>query len=78
MRTVARADDRKKLRRTFPTEAEARSWQADAKRAIDLGTLRTPTRRTLAETATAWLDGVEAGEIRNRSPFSKDCRLASR
>jgi integrase len=59
--------DRKKLRRTFPTEAEARSWQADAKRAIDLGTLRTPTRRTLAEAATAWLDGAEAGEIRNRS-----------
>ena len=59
--------DRKKLRRTFRTEAEARSWQADAKRGIDLGSLRTPTKQTLADASAAWLVGAEAGDIRNRS-----------
>lgn len=59
--------DGKKVRKTFPSLAEAKSWRAEAKRAVDLGTLRTPTRRTLAESAAAWLSQAEAGEIRNRS-----------
>lgn len=56
-----------KIRKTFPTKAEARSWQADAKRAVDHGALRAPTRRTLAEAASAWIKGAESGDIRNRS-----------
>jgi integrase len=59
--------DGKKIRKTFPSRAEARSWQADAKRAVDHGALRTPTRRTLAEAASAWIEGAESGDIRNRS-----------
>jgi integrase len=59
--------DGKKIRKTFPSRAEARSWQADAKRAVDHGALRTPTRRTLAEAASAWIQGAESGDIRNRS-----------
>jgi integrase len=63
--------DRKKIRKRFPRESEARSWRADAKRALDRGTLRAPSAITLREAAEAWLAGVEAGEITNRSghPF---------
>lgn len=59
--------DGRKIRRTFPREVEARSWRADAKRALDQGTLRAPSRRTLREAARAWLEGAENGRIRNRS-----------
>jgi integrase len=59
--------DGKKLRKTFARLAEAKSWRADAKRSVDHGTLRTPTRRTLGETAADWLAGGETGDIRNRS-----------
>jgi len=59
--------DGKKVRKTFASEAEAKSWQADAKRALDHGTLRAPSRRTLAEAAAAWLEGAERGDICNRS-----------
>ena len=59
--------DRRKLRRTFLNFAEARSWRADAKRQIDQGALRAPTRQTFREVAEAWLAGAEAGEIRTRS-----------
>ncbi|MCW2978430.1 MAG: hypothetical protein JWO14_157 [Solirubrobacterales bacterium] len=59
--------DGKKVRKTFARLGEAKSWRADAKRSVDQGTLRTPTRRTLGEVAGSWLTGAEAGEIRNRS-----------
>jgi hypothetical protein len=59
--------DGKKVRKTFARLSEAKSWRADAKRSVDRGTLRTPTRRTVGEAAQAWLVGAESGEIRNRS-----------
>ncbi len=63
--------DGKKIYKTFPRESEAKSWRADAKRSLDHGKLRAPNGRTLREAAEAWLDGVERGEIHNRSghPF---------
>jgi integrase len=59
--------DGKKVYKTFPREAEARSWRADAKRSLDQGALRAPNGKTLALAAEAWLLGAERGEIRNRS-----------
>ncbi len=59
--------DGRKVRKTFARLAEAKSWRADAKRSVDHGTLRTPTRRMLGEAAADWLAGAEAGDIRNRS-----------
>jgi integrase len=59
--------DKKKLRKTFTQKGEAESWAADIKRGVDLGTVRAPTKRTLAEAATAWLVGAEEATIRNRS-----------
>lgn len=59
--------DGRKLRKTFRTLAEARSWRVDAKRALDHGTLRASRQLTLRGAAEEWLDGIESGIIRNRS-----------
>ena len=64
---VYSARDGKKIYKTFAREGEAKSWRADAKRALDQGTLRAPTKITWSEAAAAWLLGAEAGTIRNRS-----------
>jgi integrase len=61
--------DGRKIRRTFSTYAEARSWRADAKRQIDQGSLRAPAQQTLRQAAEAWLAGAEVGEVRNRSGY---------
>lgn len=63
--------DGRKVYKTFAREPEAKSWRAEAKRALDRGVMRAPSAKTLREVATAWLEGVERGEIRNRSghPF---------
>jgi hypothetical protein len=52
----------KKVRRTFPTLAAAKSWRAEAVTAANKGVLRTPTRTTLREAWTAWLEGTKAGD----------------
>jgi integrase len=57
----------KRIRKTFPTLAAARSWRADAQVSVRKGTLRAPTRQTLCEAAGAWLTGARNGTIRNRS-----------
>jgi integrase len=61
------ARDKRKLRRTFPTRAEARAWQTQAAREAQVGSLRAPSTVTVREAAQEWLDGVAAGTIRNRS-----------
>lgn len=69
--TVWSPRDGVKIRKTFTREAEAKSWRTDAKQALNHGTLRAPTRRTLRDAAEAWIEGGERAEIRNRSgrPF---------
>ncbi|MEK6271480.1 MAG: tyrosine-type recombinase/integrase [Actinomycetota bacterium] len=61
----------RKLRRTFPTLAAAKSWRNEAATAATKGVLRTPTTTTLREAWTAWLEGAKAGTVLNRSgnPF---------
>jgi integrase len=61
----------KKIRRSFPTLAAAKSWRADASGAVRRGTMRSPSRVTLNEAAEAWLTGVRDGSIRTRAgdPF---------
>ena len=63
--------DGKKISKTFRRKSDAKSWRAAAKREVDHGALRSPSERTLREAATAWLEGAERGEFRNRSgrPF---------
>jgi integrase len=59
--------DQRTIRKTFPTLGDARGWRAQAKTALDRGTLRAPTRTTLADAAQEWLAAAGAGVVRTRS-----------
>jgi integrase len=53
----------RKLRKTFPTLAEAKRWRADASAAADRGRLRSPTSTTVRQAAEAFLTGARDGSI---------------
>jgi integrase len=58
--------ERRKVRKTFKLEAEAKSWRADALVAANRGTLRPIRRdpRTLAEALTEYVEGMRTGAVR--------------
>jgi integrase len=56
-----------RLRKTFRTLGEARSWRADAQRQLASQELRPGRSPKLRDAATILLDGMEDGSIRNRS-----------
>ncbi len=47
--------DRRTIRKSFRSLADARAWRADTQNARRGGTLRAPTRTTLADAAEDWL-----------------------
>jgi integrase len=55
--------ERKKLRKTFATQAEAKSWRADRLVAANRGTLRAPTGTTVWQAAEALMVGARDGSI---------------
>ena len=57
----------RKLRKTFPTQAAAKAWRAEAITAANRGKLRAPAKTTLEESASAFIDGARAGTIPTRS-----------
>jgi len=59
--------DGKKIRRTFPTIAAAKSWRSNALSALEKGSLRPTKPTTLDEAWRAWFAGALAGTITNRS-----------
>jgi integrase len=65
--------DRRMIRTTFPSLAEARAWRADTKAALKKGTLRAPTRTTLAEASNDWLCAARAGiaPVAGSSPVAR-------
>jgi integrase len=65
--SVWSAVEQKRIRKTFPTLAEARAWRSEAQTAVRRGTMRAPTQMTLRDAAEAWLESARAGSIRNRS-----------
>lgn len=65
--TVWSPRDGVKIRKTLAREGEAKSWRADAKRALDQGTLRASKPTTIREAWEAWFAGARAGTITNRS-----------
>jgi len=65
--SVYSAREKKKLRKTFPTQAAARAWQGDAAVAVRRRTMVAPTRTTLRQAAEAWLAGARDGSIRTRA-----------
>jgi integrase len=60
------AREKKKVRKTFAREAEARSWRAEAKREADRGALTARPRdgRTLAGALWEFVHGMEVGTVR--------------
>ena len=61
--------DGRKVRKVFKRQAEAKSWRADAKRALDSGQVVQPAANSplLIEAWEAWLTAARAGTILNRS-----------
>jgi integrase len=55
--------DDKKLRKTFPTRAAAKSWRDDKLGAVKRGELRAPTATTVREAAEAFMAGAKDGSI---------------
>jgi integrase len=59
--------DRRTIRKTFQTLADARAWRAEGHSALRRGTLRAPTRTMLSESAAQWLTAARAGIVRTRA-----------
>lgn len=61
------AREQKRIRKTFPTLAEAKAWRTEALVALRRGTMRARTAATLRQAWEAWLAGAREGSVRNRS-----------
>jgi len=61
--------DRRTIRKSFKSLADARAWRADTKTALQKGTMRAPTRTTLEEAAEDWPAAAKSGVARTRSGY---------
>ena len=59
--------EKKPLRRSFTSLAEARRWRQEAQVGLRSRELDAPTPLTLAEAADEWLSGARVGVVRTRS-----------
>ena len=59
--------EKKKIRRTFPSEGEAKTWRADAITAVARGGLRSPRPTTVEEAWEAWFAKAKVGAVTTRS-----------
>jgi integrase len=59
--------DRRKIRRTFATQAAAKEWRGEASVAVRKHLMRAPTVLTVAQAGDAWLEGARQGVIRTRA-----------
>ena len=58
--------DGKKIRKTFSTKAEAKTWRDDANAQLSKGGLRAPKPTTVREAWEAWYEAAKEGIVRNR------------
>ena len=58
--------DGRKIRRSFPTQAAAKSWRRDAASDVARGKMRAPTSTTIAEEARGWIERLDRGDVRTR------------
>jgi hypothetical protein len=58
--------DGKRIRKTFPTLAAARTWRTDAKKALQDGKMRAPSPETLRVAGDALVAGMKDGSVRKR------------
>jgi integrase len=61
--SVYSARDGRKIRKTFPTRAAARSWRAETSVRVQRGQLRAPTPVTLEEAWRDWYSAALAGKV---------------
>ncbi len=59
--------DGKRIRKSFPSLAAAKSWRQDAASAVRSGRMRAVKAITVDQAAAAWLAGARDGSIRHRS-----------
>ncbi len=57
----------KRIRKTFPTLAEARAWRSETQTGVQRGTLRPPAHTTVREAAEDLVAGMKSGRVRTRS-----------
>jgi hypothetical protein len=57
----------RRLRKTFPTKSAARRWRQDAIVALRNGSLSADRGPLFVDAVSAWLGGLRAGHITNRS-----------
>jgi len=65
--SVWSARESKRIRKTFPTLAEARAWRSETQTGVRRGTLRAPAQTTVQEAADALVAGMKSGHVRTRS-----------
>lgn len=65
--SVWSARESKRIRKTFPTLAEARAWRSETQTGVRRGTLRTPAHTTVHEAAEELVAGMKSGRVRTRS-----------
>jgi hypothetical protein len=58
--------DNKRIRKTFATEAAAKGWRVDAKKALKDGSMRAPTPETVRQAGEALISGMKDGSVRKR------------
>jgi integrase len=57
----------KRIRKTFPTLAEARAWRSETQTGVRRGTLQAPVHTTVGDAAEDLVAGMKSGRIRTRS-----------
>jgi integrase len=65
--SVWSARESKRIRKTFPTLAEARAWRSETQTGVRRGTLRAPANTTVHEAADELVAGMKSGRVRTRS-----------
>jgi integrase len=64
--SVWSARESKRIRKTFPTLADARAWRSETQTGVRRGTLRAPAH-TVGEAAAELVAGMKTGRVRTRS-----------
>jgi integrase len=65
--SVWSARESKRIRKTFPTLAEARAWRSETQAGVRRGILRAPANTTVEEAAEQLTTGMKSGRVRTRS-----------
>jgi integrase len=60
------AREKRKVRKTFRKESEAKAWRSEAQTAANKGELRSPSKLTVEQAAWLWLEGARSGAVRDR------------